>query len=344
MKEFIDIPIVCIKCRTYGHYATECEKEEKAKKEKDKKEKTKKKQDGVDIKSVTIQDLMTEAKIVKQEIKEIKEDNSTDINEQNIAEIINLKEFSNPMTDPPDPPTDKEVTDINVSNKNKIDSNRQNSLSLIRDIKIILIINKEFSLTEVTLTDSGDDNMNCIQERLIPLKYYEKSSERLVQANGEKLIINYKILNVHICNDGVCFEAVFVLIKDLSSKIILRNPFMVLIYPFFGIDEGIKTNVPFNFILTLIPKEIDSLNNVTILKDTNKERIYRTERSLSSLKIEISLDDQLTDNNINKFKQDKETEICSYSPIVFLHRHRHIVQTPCEKEFSRRDIKMELCL
>ena len=36
------------------------------------------KQDGVDIKSVTLQDLMTETKIVKQEIKEIKEDNSTE--------------------------------------------------------------------------------------------------------------------------------------------------------------------------------------------------------------------------------------------------------------------------
>ena len=40
---------------------------------------------------------MTEAKIVKQEIKE---DNSTDIDEQNISEIINLKEFSKPMIDP----------------------------------------------------------------------------------------------------------------------------------------------------------------------------------------------------------------------------------------------------
>ena len=35
---------------------------------------------------------MVETKMVKQEIKEIKEDNSTDINKQNIAEIINLKE------------------------------------------------------------------------------------------------------------------------------------------------------------------------------------------------------------------------------------------------------------
>ena len=59
------------------------------------------KQDGTNIKSITLQDLMTEAKMVKQEIKEIKEDNSTDIDEQNIAEIINLKEFSKPMIDLP---------------------------------------------------------------------------------------------------------------------------------------------------------------------------------------------------------------------------------------------------
>ena len=95
LKDSIEIPIVCIKCRNYGHHVIECEK---AKKEKDKKEKTKKKQDGVDKKPVTLQDLMTEAKMVKQEIKK---DNSTEIDEQNIAEIINLKEFPKPMRDPP---------------------------------------------------------------------------------------------------------------------------------------------------------------------------------------------------------------------------------------------------
>ena len=40
---------------------------------------------------------MTEAKMVKQEIKEIKKDNSIDINEQNIAELINLRELSKPI-------------------------------------------------------------------------------------------------------------------------------------------------------------------------------------------------------------------------------------------------------
>ena len=44
-------------------------------------------------------------------------------------------------------------------------------------------------MTEIALIDSGA-NMNYIQEGLITLKYYEKSSERLTQANGENLIIN----------------------------------------------------------------------------------------------------------------------------------------------------------
>ena len=118
--------------------------------------------------------------------------------------------------------------------------------------------------------------MNCIQERLMPLKYYEKSSERLIQANGENLIINYKIPNVYICNDGVCFETIFVLIKDLSSKIILGNPFIALLYPFITIAEGIKTNmlgkeILFKFILPPIPKEIYSLDNISIKKEIDKK-------------------------------------------------------------------------
>ena len=92
------------------------EKEKKAKKEKDKKKKTKMKQDEVNIKPVTLQDLMIEAKMVKQEIKE---DTSLDIDEQNITKIINLKEFSKPVIDP-----------ILLEN----DHNRQNFLSLIHRV------------------------------------------------------------------------------------------------------------------------------------------------------------------------------------------------------------------
>ena len=75
---------ICHKCKKYGHHVTD---------EKDKKEKVKMKikQDGAEIKPVNLQDLMIEAKMVKKEIKEIKGENSTDINERNIAELINLK-------------------------------------------------------------------------------------------------------------------------------------------------------------------------------------------------------------------------------------------------------------
>ena len=105
MKDSIEIPIACIRCKKYGHHVIDCRKNGKDKKKKKKM-----------VKPVALQDLMTKAKMVKQEIKEIKEENSTDINEKNIVEIINLKEFSNPI--------DKKFDDND-------DDNRQNCLSLI---------------------------------------------------------------------------------------------------------------------------------------------------------------------------------------------------------------------
>ena len=206
-----------------------------------------------------------------------------------------------------------------------------------------MVINKEFSLTKIALIDLDADG-NFIQEGIIPFKYHEKLFERLIQATGEKLIINYKIPNVHIRHDGICFEIVFVSVKDLPSKIILGTPIMALLYPFLVADEGIKTNVLgkdifFRFILAPVLKENHSSKKVTILKDINEKRIYRTEKSLSSLKTKISLNDQLTENDKKKDKRDKETEI--YSPIAFLHKHRHIVQIHCEKEFSGKDKDMK---
>ena len=53
-------------------------------------------------------------------------------------------------------------------------------------IEITLVVHKEFSLTVVALVDPGDD-MNCIQEGLVPSKYYESTTDRLTQANGNRL-------------------------------------------------------------------------------------------------------------------------------------------------------------
>lgn len=91
-----------------------------------------------------------------------------------------------------------------------------------------LVINLEFHLTTIALNDIGADQ-NCIQERLIPTKYYEKKTkEKLSAANNTKIQINYKLSKVKICNQGFCFHTQFILIKHLYCPIILRAPFITI--------------------------------------------------------------------------------------------------------------------
>ena len=98
--------------------------------------------------------------------------------------------------------------------------------------EITLVVHKEFSLTIVALVDSGSD-MNCIQEGLIPSKYYESITDRLTQVNGDRLKISNKLTKTQIYNNGINFRTPFFLTDKLSSKVILGNPFLALLYPSF---------------------------------------------------------------------------------------------------------------
>ena len=61
----------------------------------------------------------------------------------------------------------------------------------------------------VPLVDSRVD-MNCIQERIILTQYYKKIGQELFTANKGKLEIEYKLQNVHICqNKYSCFYSPF---------------------------------------------------------------------------------------------------------------------------------------
>ena len=55
-----------------------------------------------------------------------------------------------------------------------------------------LCVKDEFKITVIALVDSGAD-MNCIQEGIIPTKYYEKTANRLSGANGSPSNINTKL-------------------------------------------------------------------------------------------------------------------------------------------------------
>ena len=108
--------------------------------------------------------------------------------------------------------------------------------------EITLVVHKEFSLTVVALVDSGAD-MNCIQEGLIPSKYYESTTDRLTQTNGDRLKISNKLTKTYIYNNGINFKTPFFVAGKLSSKVILGNPFLALLYPFSTTDNGICTNI-----------------------------------------------------------------------------------------------------
>ena len=141
--------------------------------------------------------------------------------------------------------------------------------------KITLVVHKEFSLTVIVLIDSGAD-MNCIQEGLIPSKYYESTTDRLTQANGDRLKISNKLTKAYIYYNGINFKTPFFLTDKLSSKVILGNPFLALLYPFFMTDNGIYTNILetkefFKFFLPPFPKDIHLLKEISISKDRNTD-------------------------------------------------------------------------
>ena len=82
---------------------------------------------------------------------------------------------------------DESSQQVLLSEKGIVDNSQ---LSLIHKLippkwftKVKIVISPDYHFTVIAMIDSGAD-MNCIQEGLIPSKYFEKSTERLVSTNG----------------------------------------------------------------------------------------------------------------------------------------------------------------
>ena len=84
--------------------------------------------------------------------------------------------------------------------------------------------------------------MNCIQEGIIPCKYYEKSTEKWFSTNGTQMKIKYELNNAHVCHNNVCFKITSVLVKNMTDKVILGIPFINSLYPFLYEHDGITTD------------------------------------------------------------------------------------------------------
>ena len=158
--------------------------------------------------------------------------------EQIATQVISVKDRIKYVNEPL---TDSSLLDRNnYMNKS---SNKDEFLNIIDRMifqkwytKITLVVHKELSLTVVALVDSGAD-MNCIQEGLIPSKYYESTTDRLTQADGDRLKISNKLTKTYIYNNGINFRTPFFLADKLSSKVILGNLFLASLYPFSTIDK-----------------------------------------------------------------------------------------------------------
>ena len=107
--------------------------------------------------------------------------------------------------------------------------------------KVRIVVSHDYYFTVITMIDSSAD-MNCIQEGLIPSKYFQKSTERLVSANGSQMNIKYELNNAHVCHDNVCFKIPSVLVKNMTDKVILGLPFINALYPFLVENDEITTD------------------------------------------------------------------------------------------------------
>jgi hypothetical protein len=287
-------------------------------------------------KVANVSDLQHEISIIKKDIVDLKKDlHNLKIDKDLNQEIFKLKDcFQNRDSDNR---SEEESNNILNSNDDKI-------ISLINKVilpkwyaKVHIVVAQDYAFDVIALIDSGAD-LNCIQEGLIPSKYFEKSTEKLNSASGSKLQIKYELNNVHVCQNNVCFHIPSVLVKNMTDNVILGIPFICMLYPFTAEDDGVSTVkmgvlIKFHFVSRF---DIDQLNSNLISAKTKHLNFLKQE--VKYKKIAEQLSDKLLQSKISAFNSKIIDTICSELPNAFWHRKKHIVSLPYVKDFSEKKI------
>ena len=236
-------------------------------------------------KEVTVNDLQKEIKETKSEVRTLKKELTilrVDHNflDQRLKQLENTSHRGNDEETSFQNPSDDEDETVNPAAEMVQEESSEKFLDTINRInfqkwhsKVRIFISKDFEFEVIALIDSSAD-LNCIQEGIIPSKYFKKTRERLTSASGGKMQIEFKIPKAHVCQDNTCFKTTFVLVKNMTDMVILGNPFMCLLYPFITDSEGITTHpfgqpVKFKFLRSPEPREISSLQEVSVFKILN---------------------------------------------------------------------------
>ena len=196
---------------------------------------------------ITVQDLQKEIKDTKLEVRTLKQKLTIlrvdhNLIDQRVKQLENTSHQGNKESTSLQNPSNEEVDEIvNPTVDMEQEPTNGSFLQTISRInfqkwhsKVRIVISTDFEFEVVALIDSGA-NLNCIQEGIIPCKYFRKTKERLTSASGGRMQIEFKILKPHVCQDNAYFKTTFVLVKNMTDRVILGNPFMCLLYPPFGI-------------------------------------------------------------------------------------------------------------
>ncbi len=110
---------------------------------------------------------------------------------------------------------------------------------------------------------------------MIDTKYYEKTTKGLSQASGTSLNIEFRLPNAHVCRNGIYIQTTFVLVKNITNKVILGNPFIALLYHIREISEkGLTTEIldqeiTFPFVMPPMTRYINLLKEILFSKEIN---------------------------------------------------------------------------
>ncbi|KAL4199650.1 hypothetical protein AMTRI_Chr03g145930 [Amborella trichopoda] len=165
-------------------------------------------------KEPTISDLKKEIKEIKSEIVQLK----------GRIQILELQQMSQQNSETDEIEFNDLITDNPIETTGPIETSEQpiHSVNLIDKIiiqkwfvQVKIIVAKNYSFETSALIDSGAD-LNCINEGLVPSKYFDKTTQILNTADGSRLFIKYKLSNASVCNNHQCIDTPFIMVKGLS--------------------------------------------------------------------------------------------------------------------------------
>ena len=205
-------------------------------------------------------------------------------------------------------------------------------------IKCTILIDNSFSITNIAMIDSGAD-VSCIQEGLVPTKYFQKTTHMVRSASGHALDIKYKLPNTGICQNKVCIPHFFFLVKNqLYPPIILGTPFINAVYPFTSIDSKGFTatykdkEISYTFVTDPVTRDINALI------DMKQKHVDSLQLELFSMNIFDTLNSTKVQEKIKLISEQIAIDICVEHPSTFWNRKKHIVTLPYEDNFTEYDI------